>query len=81
MMIIKKRYERLLNIGNYENIKVCTEIENEVVLKEGLTGAEKASTIKSKGLALGKLAQSITDDEIIQVVEKLKKEKEHGGDE
>jgi len=64
-MIIKKSYTRLINIGNFENIKVGIELEKEI----SPTDIEQ---IKKTSSILGKLAS----DTIEQEVEKIKKEYE-----
>ena len=62
-MVIKRLFERLINIGKYENIKVGIQIEKEVK-------AADAETLKKAGWAIGKLAKTIVEAE----VEKIKKE-------
>ena len=62
-MLIKKRMERLINIGNYENIKISVELESKVLGKT-------AESIKHACLALGKLAESVINQEWNEIKQK-----------
>jgi len=78
-MLIKKKFERLINCGSYENIKVGVEIEHnfdtlkiEPVTKEGL------KEIKNAGILLGKIAQAIVKDEVAKIKTEIEEEKSNG---
>jgi hypothetical protein len=78
-MIIKKRFEKLINLENhnlkkkFENVKICTEVEEAVVIV-ATDPIERIKEIKQKGLLLGKIARSITEQEIKEEIEKITKE-------
>ena len=67
-MKITKSYEQLVNLGNFENVKVTTKLETEFVAKSG----EKVTSddIKKKAIMIGGLAKEITLTE----VENIRKE-------
>ena len=69
-MLIKKKYERLINTGKFENVKVGIEIEKEF---ENLSLKEDVK-IKKIGLIMGGLAQSIVEEEAAKVESENKKE-------
>lgn len=64
-MIIEKTYERLVNLGNYENIRVGVvvkkDFENLNITKDGV------KDIKKMGLVLGKIAESIVNEEVTKI--------------
>lgn len=61
-MIIKKKLERLVNLGHFENVKVGVELEKEVK-------ASGFEDVKKAGIVIGKLAKSIIDEEVKQIKE------------
>jgi len=69
-MLIKKKYERLINTGKFENVKIGIEIEKEF---ENLSLKEDVK-IKKIGLIMGGLAQSIVEEEAAKVESENKKE-------
>jgi len=64
-MIIEKTYERLVNLGNYENIRVGVvvkkDFENLNITKDGI------KDIKKMGLVLGKIAESIVNEQVVKI--------------
>jgi hypothetical protein len=62
-MLVKRRYERLVNTGNYENVKVSVELEHEVTIDKASKESVGAQ-IKSKAAKLGLLAKQIVDEEV-----------------
>jgi hypothetical protein len=67
MIKIKKSFTRLINIGNFENVKVGVELEKELT-------ATDAESIKKAGGLIGKLVKSIVEEEVLQIKEELKAE-------
>jgi len=63
---IKKRYERLVNIGNYENVKVGVELEKDVESSD-------VKDIKKMAMILGKLAETVTTEEVESIKKSLVK--------
>jgi len=59
-MLIKRKYERLVNVGNYENIKVGVMIEKEI------KGTD-ADSIKKAGKVIGDIAKAIVENEVVQI--------------
>jgi len=75
-MLIKKKYERLVNCGSYENIKVGVEIEHNF---ENLQVTnEDIPKIKKMGIVLGKIAESVVKDEVAKIQESIQEEKKNG---
>lgn len=66
MIKIKKRYERLVNIGNYENVKVGVELEKDVESSD-------VKDIKKMAMILGKLAETVTTEEVESIKKSLVK--------
>ena len=69
MIKIIKKYERLCNIGNFENIKVGIEIEKTTELS-------KAEDIKKLSTILGSLAEEVVEAEVASIAKKHQKENE-----
>ena len=64
-MIIRKKYERLVNTGKFENVKIGIELEQEVKLSKG-------AEVQAFSKKLGILASRVVDEE----AEKVKEEAE-----
>ena len=73
-MIIKKKYERLVNTGKFENVKIGIELEQEVKLTKG----EEIKTFAKK---LGILASRIVDEEAQVVKDESEAKNNEKGDE
>ena len=65
-MIMKKSYERLVNIGNYENIKVGVTMEKEVK-------AADAESIRKAGAIIGELCKQVVEAEVKKIKAELVK--------
>ena len=70
MIKIKKKYERLVNIGNYENVKVGVELTKEVQSTD-------VKEIKKMMVSLGKLAEIVTLEEV-DTIQKAAKDRKIG---
>ena len=75
-MIIKKKYERLVNCGTYENIKVGVEIEHN--FENFQVTKDDIPKIKKMGTVLGKIAQSVVKDEVTKIKAEIEEEKKNG---
>lgn len=64
-MLVKKTYERLVNLGNYENVKIGVTLEQDIK-------AENPKELAQRILNLGKFAQTLVNKE----AEGIKKEGE-----
>lgn len=64
-MIIRKGYERLVNLGQYENVRVKVEFETE-------TSVKTSEEIKKLSISLGKLAKIVIEEEVANEVANIK---------
>ena len=69
-MRIKKSYAQLVNLGNFENVKIGIELEADV--------KGNVDEIKKKSLALGKLAKILIKSEVESVKKENEREVDNG---
>jgi hypothetical protein len=78
-MIVKRSYDRLVNLGNFENVKIGIILEQE--FKPTNKEVPVKDQIKEFSKKLGKLAVQVVDEEVASirdVKETVKKDTQEG---